>query len=51
MKFDLVECVNSEQKGKPSCSIACMEKIAASVLLNLFISGNEKCTQLTRDSA
>jgi len=28
--------------GNPSESIACMGKIAVSVLLKLFISGNEK---------
>ena len=31
------------EKGKPSGSIACMEKIAASVLLKLVISSNERC--------
>ena len=31
------------KNGKPSGSIAYMGKIAASVLLKLFINGNEKC--------
>ena len=33
----------SEKKGKSSESIACMKQIAASVLLKLFINGNESC--------
>jgi len=31
------------KKRKPPGSIACMEKIAASVLLKLFNNGNERC--------
>jgi len=38
-------------KGKPSGSIACMEKITASVLLKLVIRAMKDATPLTPPSA
>jgi len=35
------------EKGNPSVSKDCMKKIAISVLLKLFISGNERCHKVT----
>jgi len=41
---------NNTEKGKSSGSIACKGKIAASVLLKLFINGSEKCHTTDRQS-
>jgi len=41
----------SWKKGNSYGSTVCMRKIAASVLLKLFIKGNEKCTPLTPPNA
>jgi len=38
-----VSSFNLRRKGKFSGSIVCMGKTAASVLLKLFINGNERC--------
>jgi len=43
MSFISVQILNMRKKGKSLGSIACMEKIAASVLLKLYINSNEKC--------